>query len=81
MHKKQFYLKERAQSGHNIEKCFIFALSHTLYNAFEKLRGRTHATYSFLALKTKFAGFILSAVCSNLTLFTLLSFGVFRRCR
>ena len=51
------------------------------YNAFEKLRGGTLATFSFVALKTKFAGFVLSAVCSYLTLFKLLGFGVFRRCR
>ena len=47
---------------------------HT-YNAFGKLWGGTLATYSFVALETKFAGFVLSAVCSYLTVSTLLGFG------
>ena len=45
------------------------------YNAFGKLCGGTLATYNFVALETKFAGFVLSAVCSYLTLFTILGFG------
>ena len=33
------------------------------YNAFGKLRCDTLATNSFVELETKFAGFVLSAVC------------------
>ena len=47
------------------------------YDGFGKLRGGTLSTYTFVALK-KFAGFVLSAVCTNLTLFTLLGFVFFK---
>ena len=40
------------------------------YNLFGKLRGGLLATYSFVTLKAKFAGLVLSEVCSYLTLFT-----------
>ena len=43
-------------------------------NLFGKLLGGTLATFSFFALKARYAGFVLRAVCSYLTLFTLLSF-------
>ena len=36
-----------------------------------------HLPHSFVALETKFAGYILRAVCSYLTLFTLFAFGFF----
>ena len=42
-------------------------------NAFGKLRDGALA-YTFVALKTKFASFVLSEVCNYLTLFTLLGF-------
>ena len=55
------------------------------------LRCRTHCithSKSFVAVHLPhtvllhlLAGFVLSAVCSYLTLFTLLGFGVFRSCR
>ena len=69
----------------------MFHICVVAHIVFEKLCGGALATYSFVALKTKFVGFVLSAVCSYLTLFTLLGFGflgavdswkdVFKSCR
>ena len=65
---KQFYWKGRAKTEHKIGKSFIFALQQI--NSFGKFRGGTLATCNVVTLEAKFAGFVMSVVCSYLTLFT-----------
>ena len=61
-----------ARKVRKLEK--LLYLHYRKYNALGKFRGGTLAAYSFVALETKFAGFVKSKVCSYLTLITLLGF-------
>ena len=66
--KNSFIGRERQKLDKELEN--VSSLRCRTYNAFGKLRGGTLATYSFVELETKFAGFVLSEVFSHLTLST-----------
>ena len=68
IHKNSFIGREGQKLDTKLAK--VSHLHCRKYNSFGKFRGGTLATYSFVELEAKFAGFVLSDVCTYLTLFT-----------